>query len=552
MAFQTEAATSLLTTLTAMYREGQLAVALSLLQAALEGEKAPSEAPWQLLCLGVKLCNKLAVTVTRGKPLDYLKKAEKFLSLWRAESSKATQTKWTVITLLNFAHISQTRSKFHKALNYLMKAAKLAKAARETLQVAVLLALSSLYVELRSFYEAEMYAREAVNILQNVLQRTAPGKEKIRKISELYVRAFSLIGAAEEGLGNKYGSLSAYQKGLEIAKKHLPAEAPARAAIDTKTQRIRSNSNMRSSARASLSTSMQSHRSIGSPQRRSTLPKPPAKAKDRYYSEERLKKLHSKLTRGAFPFLSTDEYFSSTISQHMQVDQDVPHLRPLSATGARSAWEKDSEDRRKVSELRLRKHSHRQKSGDGRGRERVLSAIQRMEEEAAELAKTAHSHHSPHKANNPSTPTPKFPPQRKLHLGLFFKPANASQELIAEPQPETRPVHRRARTRDRTSRNKDEMEELLFVAEQEIAKIARTSRRLRSKHTLKSTHKPVSTLPQCDLAKSTQRLANTQQVCANPRSIRSSDSPEIEELARRMRRRNVTRKLSGPSVSFDT
>lgn len=112
-------------------------------------------------------------------------------------------------------------------------------------------------------------------------------------------------------------------------------------------------------------------------------------------------------------------------------------------------------------------------------------------------------------------------------------------------------MHRRVRTRARLSRNKDEMEELLFIAEQEIAQIARTSRCIRSKHSLKSTHKPA--LPLCDLAQSTQRLANTHQVSIKSRSTRASASPEVEELVRRMRRRNVTRKAtSAASVSFDT
>lgn len=417
MAFQTEAATSLQSTLSTMYREGQLAVALSLLQAALDGHKAPTEVPWELLCLGVKICNRLAVTITRGKPLDYLKKAETFLRLWKGESqaAQAQFTKWTVVTLLNFSHISQSKKKYHKALNCLMKAAKLAKTAKAGLQVETLLALSVLYMELRRFYEAEMYARQAITLLQSVLQRAVLGKVNVRKLSEMYVRAFAQIGAAEEGLGNKYSSLSAYQKGLEIAKKHLPAQAPVRATVDSKAQRIRSSSNMRSTARASLSTSMQSRGSINTSPRRSTPSKTPPKAKDRYYSEERLKTLHSKLTKGAFPFLSTDEYFSATISQHMKVDQDVPHLRPLSATGARSAWEKDSEDRRKVSELRLRKHAYRQKSGDGRGRERVLGAIQRMEEEAAETSNRTTIHRTPRKDKaNSSCPAAKHPPQRKF------------------------------------------------------------------------------------------------------------------------------------------
>lgn len=417
MAFQTEAATSLQTTLSTMYQEGQFTVALSLLQAALDGHKAPTEVPWALLCLGVKICNRLAVTMSKGKPLDYLKKAEAFLRLWKDESqaSQTKLTKWTVVTLLNAAHVSQSKKKYHKALNCLMKAAKLAKAAKAGLQVETLLALSALYIELRSFYEAEMYARQAITLLQNVLPRAVTDKVNVRKLSELYVRAFAQIGAAEEGLGNKYSSLSAYQKGLEIAKKHLPAEAPVRATIDSKAQRIRSSSNMRSTARASLSTSMQSRRSIATSPRRSTPSKTPSKAKDRYYSEERLKILHSKLTRGAFPFLSTDEYFSATISQHMKVDRDVPHLRPLSATGARSAWEKDSEDRRKVSELRLRKHAYRQKSGDGRGRERVLGAIQRMEEEAAEVANRTTVHRNPRKDKDScNQPAAKYPPQRKF------------------------------------------------------------------------------------------------------------------------------------------
>lgn len=545
MAVQTEAATSLVSTAKEMYHTGQLTAALALIQTALQGEVV--KVPWQLPCLGVKLCNKLAASGNRTKALEYLRTAATFLSLWTRDSqqSQLKATKWSVLTLLSRAHLSRTRQKYHKSLNYLMKASKLSKSLSEPLQSSVLLSLSQLYIDLRSFYEAELYARQAITLLQSLLQASPQTQTQLKKISEMYVTAFNLIGMAEEGMGNKYGSLSAYTKGLEIAKKHLPGEKKVRENIGKKTERIRSSSNMRSSVRASLSTSMQSRRSIRSAARPSTSAKTPLVPKDRYYSEERLKHLHSKLTRGAFPFLSTDEYFSATISQHMKAEQDVPHLRPLSATGARSAWEKDSEDRRKVSELRLRKHSHRQKSSDGRGPDRVIYSIQRLEEEAAEGKSRTHIHRSfPGKSKDSKNTLPKYPPQRMFYLGLFFKPGNESQEQLMETKSSVRPGGGARRVRE-VGKSKDEMEEMMYVVEQEISGI---SRKLKSRNHAKKTHKGTASVPLCELAVSTQRLATAHSVAKGAKKVGPA---QVEELSRRLRRRNITRK-GQISVSFDT
>ena len=178
-----------------------------------------------------------------------------------AKESQLQERKWLVVTMLNKGHCFQSQQKYHKALNLLVKAKEIAKAGQSRLFAESLLALSLFYTEVRSFQEAGLYARQTLEVLQGALKEAAErGKQNIKKLSELYVRAFAQIGSVEDRMGNKYGSLNAYQKGLAIAKKHLPKEDPLRTAIGSKVQRIRSSSNVRSSCRASLSTSMQSQR----------------------------------------------------------------------------------------------------------------------------------------------------------------------------------------------------------------------------------------------------------------------------------------------------
>lgn len=334
-----KAADSLIETVTSMYAQRQYLEAYTVLQRAFEKAKPPPSTPWQLLHIGVKASNQLAISRSPQQAKEFLATAEQYLKSWRQndamEDTRKKEQKWTVVTLLNKGHWFQSQKKYHKALNALVKAKELARNGKVRILAEALLALSIFYTEIRSFKEAEVFARQTLQVLQLALRNSASqGKLKIHKLSELYVRAFAQIGTAEDKLGNKYGSLSAYRQGLAIAKKHLPAEDPLRSAIGSRVQRIRSSSNVRSSFRASVSTSMHTHRtaSVGTPPRKSTVSRCSLKPADRYYSEEKLKNLHLRLAEGStIPFLSTDQYFCKTISRKMNVSQDVQHLRPLSA-----------------------------------------------------------------------------------------------------------------------------------------------------------------------------------------------------------------------------
>lgn len=507
MAIQKEEAGTLVLHLREMLRTGQEQEAFTLIDQQLGEMMKCGEMDWRVIQLAVKICNKIAGKSTR---VDLLRRAEGWLRTWKGidtpPAALFSLEKWQMRTAISLSKAFVAQQKYHKAMLSLMKAYKEVKGKKSRLEAEIMLEISAFYIEIRSFSEAEDYATKALAVLQMVLKAKAD-KRTVKKLSQSYVLGFALLAKAEQGLGHRQRSIQAHRTGLSIAKEHL--SPPCKPIIPSASPRL-------------------------------SVPQPPPK--DRYYSHDKLTNLHRKLTqKHDIPFISTDQFFANAISKWLKQDQSsTPNrVRPLSASGIKTARVRDEAERRKVAELRDRKHPNRANSSEIRGKEYILGRIRRLEDETERgeinRRRVVVRKDRPEKAEKSP-----YPPQSKLHIGLFFKPTDGQ---IADSALDFAPIEA-IRTSLRSVNAKDDMEQLISEIEKDISTV-KTRFRKRQKGDLQADS---MVTPTCELAQSV-RFASTPRV--NQRNFsRKGDSMNIEALALKLKRRKTT--LRHKAVSFSS
>lgn len=508
MAIQKEEAETVILRIREMLRKGQEQEALMLIDRQLGEMMKCGETDWRVIKLAVKICNKIAGKSTR---MDLLRRAEGWLRTWKGtdipQNALFSLQKWQIRTSISLSKAFVAQQKYHKAMLSLMKAFKEVKGKKSRLEAEVMLEIAAFYIEIRSFSEAEDYATKALAVLQTVL-KAKTDKRTVKKLSKSYVLGFALLAKAEQGLGHRQRSLQAHRTGLSIAKEHLsPSCKP-------------------------ISPSM-------SP-RLSSVPQPPAGPKDRYYSHDKLTNLHRKLTqKHAIPFISTDQFFETALLKWLKLDKSsTPNrIRPISASGIKTTRVKDDEDRRKVSKLRDRKHPNRANSSEIRGKEYILGRIRRLEDEKerGKGIKRIFIREKPEKV----VKSP-YPPQSKLHIGLFFKPADGE---IADSGVNS--VHFEViRTSLRSVNAKDDMEQLISDIEKDLFTV-KTRSRNRQKGNFEA---DLVVSPTCELAQSVRFASTPRENQRN--SSRRDDSMSVEALALKLKRRKTT--IRHKTVSFSS
>ncbi|CAG9330325.1 unnamed protein product [Blepharisma stoltei] len=382
------------------------------------------------------LCNKLSLHYS--SPVSYLRRAEQVLMNWLNNCDKENQTldekifRLILLTFNNWASFHQESKNYHMALSYLMRALKIIDKypARlpDSLQLIAKsrLSVSTLYFELRRYKEAIKHAEEALATLQIEMKQRLDGKsvanlnkkdmKKVKTLVTTYVIAFYTIGLSEEALGRRSAMLDAYNNAVKIADQFLSGESEMLQTIkqtladvnliapETIEKRIHKPMKRRDlklsldnqikkenepfefktacsfpvSKEPAETDHLNSQASLPSLNFPSTVQ---TRLPGRYYSEEQLKKLQKKMTVDSqHRFVSVDEYFYTKISKTLNVKSDIKHLRPLTAKGAITKWEQEIDDKRKISDLRLRKH-HRQLITDRNPYDHVGNRIDKLKEE---------------------------------------------------------------------------------------------------------------------------------------------------------------------------
>ena len=209
-------------------------------------------------------------------------------------------------------------------------------------------------------------------------------KKKAENMISTYVIAFYNIGVAEEYLNNREGMLQAFRNAVNIGTPFLDSSneilISARKVL-MEGQSIKSKSLALStyvspvdSSRDNISKTKSKTKkrfegkfslSFGSLDKKFGVYEEKEKKKEevkkpgRYYSDAKLKKLSERLDhKEGMNFVSADQYFYREISKLMNVSSDCKHLRPLTTSAAMSLWDRQVEEKLKISDLRLNKHHH--------------------------------------------------------------------------------------------------------------------------------------------------------------------------------------------------
>lgn len=342
------------------------------------------------------LCNKIVLTIPAKVP--YLRRAEQTLLSWveMAQSSRfAIHEKIFRIILLtynNWATFHQASKNYHMALSYLMRGLKVIDESSieepDSMQFVAKtkLNVSALYSELHRFQDAIKYAEDCLTTLQSELIlrlgnkdfKSLEGKEK-RKAHDMittYVISFYNIGVAEEKLNNKEAMKDAYRNAVSIGANFLDSDneilmTAKKALLDSVG--LRSRESFAKSARGSIRIAPEQildfmakpkslHLNLAAPASELKLQKfkkpvaPEVHKPGRYYSDSKLKKIQQKLEDDEkLHFVSADQYFYREISKMMNIGADVKFLKPLTTSAAMTWWERQNEEKRKISDLRLKK-----------------------------------------------------------------------------------------------------------------------------------------------------------------------------------------------------
>lgn len=344
-----------------------------------------------------KLCNKLIYQVSNK--VTYLRRAEHSLNAWLALSNNTLSSfdekviRMMLVTYNNWATFHQSSQNYHMALNYLMKGLQVIDETEiehpDSLQCVAKtkLNVSALYSELHRYEDAISYAEECLKTLQNEFKLRLSGKDykelfgkermKAETMINTYVTAFYNIGVAEEYLGNRDKMLHAFKNAVNIGTPFLDPTneilVSAKKAL-LEGQSIKSRTLHLSSIKTPVQpmpsekkTKVYTKQHVNMPfsvlGRRATRvevnkDKVPSDQKrpGRYYSEARLKKLQEKLENEEEKnFVSADQYFYREISKLMNIASDIKYLKPLTTSGAMTLWDRQVEEKLKISDLRLKK-----------------------------------------------------------------------------------------------------------------------------------------------------------------------------------------------------
>lgn len=343
------------------------------------------------------LCNRL-VTIVQSK-VPYLRRAEQTLAAWIAmcHNVKGQMNekiyRILLLTYNNWATYYQSTQNYHMTLSYLMKGIKLIdeteiKEADSYEYVAkTKLNVSALYSELRRYEDAVFHAEDCLKTLQYEFKIRLGNKEfnnlehKEKKKAEnmfiTYVIAFYNIGVAEEYLGHKESMYQAFKNSVEIGTNFLSADneylvSAKKALIEAQAYKSKSSTPLltRSSIRISpeqLAQKIKQHTknkyslTIHKAEKKtikqeSNKTKKEEKRIGRYYSDAQLKKIQEKMeTDEQMNFVSVDQYFYREISKLMNVKSDVQYLRPLTTSGAMNLWDKQDEEKLRITGLRGKK-----------------------------------------------------------------------------------------------------------------------------------------------------------------------------------------------------
>jgi hypothetical protein len=362
------------------------------------------------------LCNQIVLTVQAKVP--YLRRAEQTLMNWvrMAESNKMPIDekifRLILLTYNNWATFHQTSKNYHMALSYLMKGLQMIDESEisdpDSFQFVAKtkLNVSALYSELHRFQDAIQYAEDCLSSLQLELRvrlgtqdyKSLQGKEK-RKAEDMittYVIAFYNIGVAQEMLNNQDNMRIAFKNAVNIginfldpnneilitAKKALSESMGFKSkTLITRKETIRISPEKlidRHKAKAvNLPLSVPSSEAKIIRKSSSANLKRNFNNTGRYYNEARLKKIQEKLEYNEkLHFISADQYFYKEISKLMDIGSDIKYLRPLTTSGAMTWWDKQNEEKRKISDLRLKKQ-HRW-NGDQLDQSIVAEKIERL------------------------------------------------------------------------------------------------------------------------------------------------------------------------------
>ena len=347
-----------------------------------------------------KLCNKLINYVPNK--VTYLRRAEQCLMSWASLLGSSIISfdekiiRMILLTYNNWATFHQSSKNYHMALSYLMKGLQIIDEndieEADSLQFVAKtkLNVSALYSEIHRYEEAISYAEDCLKTLQNEFKVRLSGKDfndldgKDKKKAELmistYVIAFYNIGVAEEYLNNREGMLQAFRNAVNIGTPFLNSNneilVSAKKAL-MEGQSIKSKTLALTSLKSSIDLNSEKkprHKKhfkgkfslpFGSLDKNWALNEEKEKKQvevkkpGRYYSDAKLKKLSEKLDhKEGMNFVSADQYFYREISKLMNISNDCKYLRPLTTSAAMSLWDRQIEEKLKISDLRLKKHHH--------------------------------------------------------------------------------------------------------------------------------------------------------------------------------------------------
>jgi tetratricopeptide (TPR) repeat protein len=348
-----------------------------------------------------KLCNKLINYVPNK--VTYLRRAEHSLMNWVSMLGSSVISfdekiiRMILLTYNSWATFHQSTKNYHMALSYLMKGLQIIDEndiiEADSLQFVAKtkLNVSALYSELHRYEDAINFAEECLKTLQNEFKTRLNAKDfqslepKEKKKAETmittYVIAFYNIGAAEEFLNNREGMLQAFRNAVNIGTPFLNPSNEILVKVKKalmEGQSIKSKTLSFSTIRASIDENAEVRPKLKKHFRGKfslpfgSLDKMSAKLPDdhkkqteevkkpgRYYSDAKLKKLCEKLEmKEGMNFVSADQFFYREISKLMNISNDCKFLRPLTTSAAMSLWDRQIEEKLRISDLRLKKHHH--------------------------------------------------------------------------------------------------------------------------------------------------------------------------------------------------
>ena len=439
---------------------------------------------------------------------------------------------------------------------------------------------------------------------------TAKGQRKYGAMIVLFVVAFYNIGVSEEAQHRKSEALEAYRNAVAIGSRHLPPSNPAlslakQALADTmsvvdgsglspqpnSTDKVQivsllptpyprspqspaveeTKGKQQGLKRTKTSLGVEERKTIlritraashhvlmpKSPQpshgkSASVLPTPLLDPKfpedDKYYSKKELEKLRKKLESGSrVKFVSSDQYVLTKITKTLNVSKDIQHLRPFSTSNAMGAWEKDEEEKRRVSALRLKRHPQSSRMSSKHGLEVALKLINRLKEEDVLLAKRSsvesQSRIKAKTYRKSIIPMPPVHPQGAPPQRLFFRPhTESTPDRTSMPIPFDTFEHVSfLPPKPNLAKAKEEIEKLMDEINTDLRGLTEKTEKTRSASD--------SARKTCELAHSTVRVGEYKQL-ASRQNVKQFTRESVEQLTTLMDKKKLTGKAQSRASTY--